>query len=237
MRMKNEVTVGIVVVLAIILLVGSAFWLSGRRWGDEQITITSIFVEVGELREGNPVKYRGVQVGRVTRISLSTRGEGVLVPDERFLRTSRSRRSPPCCSHRRRCSGTGRRPSFRRARIRSWSSSPPERRDILPGSSLPDITQLTAVGARIAGDIETLAGRVELAFTEETALKIRETIDNVQTMSEQLTGFVDQQTRTYAARRRQRARGHSERAADARSAWSGWWARWRARSRRAGRSG
>jgi phospholipid/cholesterol/gamma-HCH transport system substrate-binding protein len=198
MRLKNEVMVGVVVVLAIILLVGSAFWLSGRRWGAEEMEITSIFVEVGELREGNPVKYRGVQVGRVQRISLSQRGEGVLVQ----LSVSSDITLPPD-------------PAVLlapaslfgdwQASIVSQSAYPElefittRAPGILPGSALPDITQLTAVGARIAGDIETLAGRVELAFTEETALKIRETIDNVQTMSEQLTGFVDQQTRTYAA--------------------------------------
>ena len=70
--------------------------------------------------------------------------------------------------------------------------------DVLPGASLPDITELTAVGARIAEDLETLSRRVDLAFTEESARKIGETIDNIQDISEQLTGFVDQQTRTYA---------------------------------------
>jgi phospholipid/cholesterol/gamma-HCH transport system substrate-binding protein len=198
MRMKNEVTVGIVVILAIVLLIGSAFWLSGRRWGDEQTEIVSIFVEVGELREGNPVKYRGVQVGRVTRISLSATGEGVLVT----MSVSADLAMPidpavllaPASLF-----------GDWQASIVSQSVYPElefittRTPGVLPGSALPDITQLTAVGARIAGDIETLAGRVELAFTEETALKIRETIDNVQTMSEQLTGFVDQQTRTYAA--------------------------------------
>jgi phospholipid/cholesterol/gamma-HCH transport system substrate-binding protein len=198
MKMRNEVTVGVVVVLAIILLVGSAFWLSGKRWGDEQMEITSIFVEVGELREGNPVKYRGVQVGRIQRISLSTRGEGVLVQmsvsSDITLPADPAVLLAPASLF-----------GDWQASIVSQSAYPElefittRAPDVLPGSALPDITQLTAVGARIAGDIETLAGRVELAFTEETALKIRETIDNVQTMSEQLTGFVDQQTRTYAA--------------------------------------
>jgi phospholipid/cholesterol/gamma-HCH transport system substrate-binding protein len=69
--------------------------------------------------------------------------------------------------------------------------------DVLPGAALPDISELTAVAARIAGDIQTLSQRVELAFTEETAIKIRETIENVQEMSEQLGGFVEQQTLVY----------------------------------------
>src|SRR5690606_32413897 len=70
--------------------------------------------------------------------------------------------------------------------------------EILPGAALPDITELTAVGARIAEDLQTLAQRVDLAFTEETALRIRQTIENIEDISEQLTGFVDQQTRVYA---------------------------------------
>jgi phospholipid/cholesterol/gamma-HCH transport system substrate-binding protein len=39
---------------------------------------------------------------------------------------------------------------------------------------------------------------VQLAFTEETALDIRRTIENVKAMSETMTGFVQQQTQTYA---------------------------------------
>ena len=65
--------------------------------------------------------------------------------------------------------------------------------------ALPDITELTAVGARIAEDLETLSNRVDLAFTEETALRIRQTIENIEGISQQLTGFVEQQTQTYAS--------------------------------------
>lgn len=198
MRLKNEVTVGIMVVASIIVLASAAVWLSGKRWGEEQVEIVSIFREVGELREGNPVKYRGVQVGRVEQIALSGGGEGVLVTmsvragvtlpvDAAVLLAPASLFGDWQASVVSQSSYT---------ELEFITTRSP---GVLPGSTLPDITQLTAVGARIAGDIETLAGRVELAFTEETALKIRETIDNVQTMSEQLTGFVDQQTRTYAA--------------------------------------
>jgi phospholipid/cholesterol/gamma-HCH transport system substrate-binding protein len=198
MRLKNEAMVGVVVVSALVLLVFAAIWLSGRRWGEEQTQIVSIFREVGELRQGNPVKYRGVQVGRVERIELSAQGEGVLVTMS--IRADIS--TPPDAAV---MIAPASLFGDWQAAVVAQSAHPElefittRAPGILPGTTLPDITQLTAVGARIAGDIETLAGRVELAFTEETALKIRETIDNVQTMSEQLTGFVDQQTRTYAA--------------------------------------
>ena len=197
MRLKNEVTVGIVVLAAIALLIVSAFWLSGKPWASEQEEVVAIFRGVGELRQGNPVKYRGVQVGRVSKIELAAEGEGVLVTMELPLDLD----MPP-------------QPAVVLAPASlfgDWQASiisMPTQPDlefttasnaaVLPGATLPDITELTAVGARIADDLETLSARVQLAFTEETALDIRRTIENVEEMSEQLTGFVQQQTQTYA---------------------------------------
>jgi phospholipid/cholesterol/gamma-HCH transport system substrate-binding protein len=197
MRLKNEVLVGVFVVLGIIIAVAGAFWLSGRAWGREQMEVVAVFRTVGELSSGNPVKYRGVQVGRVTDISLSTDGMGVLVTMEVDATVELPAQPAVVLA-----------PA---SLFGDWQASivsyPTQGADleftiatapgILPGATLPDITELTAVGARIAGNLETLAGRVELAFTEETAIKIRETIENVQQISEQLIGFVDQQTRTY----------------------------------------
>lgn len=198
MKLKNEVTVGMVVLASFIVLVIGAFWLSGRRWGEEQLEIAAIFREVGELREGNPVKFRGVQVGRVTEIELATGGAGVIVTmevpaDLEFPPQPAVVLSPASLF------------GDWQASLISMPSQPTlefvsaPALDVLPGASLPDITELTAVGARIAEDLEVLSERVELAFTEETALEIRRTVENVQAISEQLTGFVDQQTRTYAS--------------------------------------
>lgn len=197
MKLKNEVTVGVVVLLSIVLLVVSAFWLSGKPWGEEQVEYLAIFHEVGELRPGNPVKYRGVQVGRIEDIRLASGGTGVLVE----MLVSPDITPPP-------------QPAILIAPASlfgDWQAeliSMSQQADlefartndpnILPGAALPDITELTAVGARIAEDLETLSERVDLAFTEETALRIRQTIENIEDISQQLTGFVEQQTRTYA---------------------------------------
>jgi phospholipid/cholesterol/gamma-HCH transport system substrate-binding protein len=197
MKFKNEVAVGIVVVVAIIVMVIGALWLSGKPWAEEQQELVAVFREVGELKEGNPVKFRGVQVGRVTEISLAPSGAGVLVTMEAHpgvdLPADPAVLLAPA------------------SLFGDWQASIVSRRSqpnleftsiaepgVLPGASLPDITELTAVGARIAGDLETLAERVEIAFTEETAIKIRQTVENLQEISQQLTGFVDQQTGVYA---------------------------------------
>lgn len=196
MRLKNEVMVGVVVVLAIIVTVFGAFWLSGRPWGEEQRELVAVFREVGELREGNPVKFRGVQVGRVVQIQLGSEGFGVLVtmevsPSVTLPEDAAVLLAPASLF------GDWQASIVSRSSYQELVFTEGRPPDVLPGAALPDITQLTAVGARIAEDLQTLAQRVELAFTEETAIKLRETIENVQSISEQLAGFVDQQTETY----------------------------------------
>lgn len=196
MKLKNEVIVGLVVVAGLLVLAVGGYWLTGRQWGGEQREIVATFQRVGLLAEGSQVKYRGVKIGRVERIRLAERGDGVFVtmtvnPDVTFPQDAGVLISAE---------------SFFgdwQAEIVSQNSYPEllwatsNVPGVFPGAALPDITELTAVAARIATDIETLSERVELAFTEETAIKIRETIENIQEVSEQLGGFVDQQTGTY----------------------------------------
>jgi phospholipid/cholesterol/gamma-HCH transport system substrate-binding protein len=196
MRLKNEVVVGMVVVLGIVVLVVSSYWLSGRPWARAEQEIVAIFREVGQLRPGNPVVYRGVAVGRVTAIELSSDGRGVYVnmavdPDIVLQPDAAVVLSPQSLF------GDWQAQIASRQRFPELEFTFTTRPEVLPGAALPDISELTAVAARIAGDIQTLSQRVELAFTEETAIKIRETIENVQEISEQLTGFVGQQTRVY----------------------------------------
>lgn len=197
MKLKNEVTVGVVVLLSILILVVSAYWLSGKPWGQEQEEIQAIFHEVGELRNGNPVKYRGVQVGRISDIGLAPQGDGVIVemlvnPEITLPLQPAVLLSPASLF------GDWQAELISLNEQADLDFATTTMADVLPGAALPDITELTAVGARIAEDLETLSERVDLAFTEETALKIRQTIDNIQDISQQLTGFVEQQTQTYA---------------------------------------
>lgn len=198
MKWKNEALVGLVVVAGMLTALAGAVWLSGQTWGEEQRDVVATFREVGALTEGNPVKYRGVNVGRVSGIRLSERGDGVFVtlavrPGMELPRDAAVILNAA---------------SFFgdwQAQIVSQADYPDlefvgtRQNEVLPGSTLPDITELTAVAARIAGSIDTLSKRVQLAFTEETAVEIRNTIENVGEVSDQIQGFIRQQTRTYDA--------------------------------------
>jgi phospholipid/cholesterol/gamma-HCH transport system substrate-binding protein len=196
MKLRNEAMVGVVVVLGLITVAVGSIWLSGRPFAQEQRELVAVFREVGELVGGNPVKYRGVEVGRVTRVELSSRGDGAIVtmrvdPDIILPADVGVVLAPASLFGEWQAQIASRRnwPDLDFATIPG--------REAIPGAALPDISQLTAVAARIAAEFEVLTERVTVAFTEETAVKIRQTIENVQEMSDQLTGFVDQQTVAY----------------------------------------
>jgi phospholipid/cholesterol/gamma-HCH transport system substrate-binding protein len=196
MKMKNEALVGLTVILGIITALLGAVWLSGRSWGDEYKQVLASFSAVGQLAEGNPVTFRGVNVGRISKIELSPRGTGVYV-------TMDVRPDVPLSGDVGVLLGSASLFGDWQAQIVSQSEFPDllfttaPRRDVLPGASLPDISELTAVAARIAGDIETLSERIQIAFTPETAVEIRQTIENVSAATDQLSGFLESQTRTY----------------------------------------
>lgn len=65
----------------------------------------------------------------------------------------------------------------------------------LPGATLPDIAQLTAVAGRIAGDVATVADRVEVAFDERAATELRSSIRNFAELSTSLAQTVREQSK------------------------------------------
>ena len=68
---KQEVTVGSLVILAIVLFVVGTSWLSGRSVaGDSDEWWKIQFKEAGNLKASSPVRISGVPVGKVQRIRL-----------------------------------------------------------------------------------------------------------------------------------------------------------------------
>jgi phospholipid/cholesterol/gamma-HCH transport system substrate-binding protein len=63
-------------------------------------------------------------------------------------------------------------------------------RGVLPGASFPGIGKLTEVAGQIAGDVATVASRVETAFDAQAAHELRASIKNVSDLSATLAGTV-----------------------------------------------
>jgi phospholipid/cholesterol/gamma-HCH transport system substrate-binding protein len=71
--------------------------------------------------------------------------------------------------------------------------------DILPGATLPDIARLTAVAGRIAGDVASVAERVQVAFDEQAARELRLSVRSFSELSTTLAQTVREQSNNITA--------------------------------------
>jgi len=194
MKARNEVTVGAVVILAIALVVAATIWMQGRAFGREEMELRARFREVGQLQTGNSVKVRGVLIGRVEAIDLETSGAGVLVTMS-VQADVRLPEDPVVLLAPESMFGDWQAEIFPRTSVPEYDYAEAPDATVLPGATLPDISRLTAVADQIAHNMATLSERFEVAFTQETADNIRRAIDNIQSVSAQLTQLVSRQQR------------------------------------------
>jgi phospholipid/cholesterol/gamma-HCH transport system substrate-binding protein len=75
---KQEVTVGALVLTGAALFIAGTMWLSGRSLGPAGNTVRVQFADVGNLKEGNPVKVSGVSLGNVEGIRFEEVGRVVV---------------------------------------------------------------------------------------------------------------------------------------------------------------
>lgn len=189
---RTEIAVGAVILSGIILLFFGTLWLKGARLGQEETTVTARFLEIGQLLEGNEVKLRGVSIGRVEEILLEEGGGGVLVR-MRIDSEVPLPADPVVLLSPESMFGDWQAEIYPRSRFPQYEYAEAPDPQVLPGYSLPDISRLTAVADEIAANLAELTERVGLAFTDETAVSIRRTIENVEQVSSQLTGLVSSQ--------------------------------------------
>ncbi len=193
--MNNETKVGLVLMAGIVLVVGGILWLQDWSLGSGKQEVVAWFREVGQLQDGNAVKLRGVPIGTVTEIALDERSTGVIarlsIADDVILPDD-----PVVLLSPETLLGDWQAEIFPRARFPTYNYAMSPRPGMLPGYSLPDVSRLTAVADRIAENLAVITDRVDLAFTDETAVNIRTAIENVQEVTEQLTRLMETQGQT-----------------------------------------
>ncbi len=195
MSRRNEVTVGLVIVLGIAVIVFGTLFMKGKRLGSEEETLRARFREVGLLSKGNAVMMRGVPVGKVESIELEPGGDGVMV--EMSVKANLPLpKDPVVLLSPKSMFGDWQAEIFPRSAFPQYQYAESPDRSVLPGATLPDITRLTAVADEIARNLAVLTNRFGMAFTEETATNIRDAIDNIQEVSGKLTALVDAQQKT-----------------------------------------
>lgn len=71
---KQEVSVGMLVMVAVVGFFAGLMWLTGRSFRSSQVAVPVQFSDVGTLTVGDPVQISGIRVGRVADAQLETEG-------------------------------------------------------------------------------------------------------------------------------------------------------------------
>jgi phospholipid/cholesterol/gamma-HCH transport system substrate-binding protein len=199
-RRVDDFVVGLATLAGAAVLALAIMWMKQVDVGHDRPSTVARFRDVGNVRVGNGVFIRGVRAGRVEGIELADGGwvrvrmtldpEVRLPPDPVVVLNASS------------LFGEW------QASVMSRSATPPDRAlrrelaeasgegGVLPGATLPDVAQLTAVAGRIAGDMATVADRFQLAFTDTAARELRGSIANVASLTRTLDHTVRLQSTT-----------------------------------------
>ena len=199
MKRKTDVLVGLVVLIIAVATIGAVAWVKQADIGKRQREIVARFHDVGNARVGNAVVIRGVVGGRVQAIELASNGwvdvrmkldPSVRLPADPVVLLNESS-----------LFGEWQATVIERNALPHDEAVQREVADsgrgsgVLAGASQPGIGKLTAVAGQIAGDVATVAGRVEVAFDEQAARELRGSIRNVANLSTTLSTVV----RTHAS--------------------------------------
>jgi len=83
---KQEVSVGLLVMVAVVGFFAGLMWLTGRSFRKSNVEVSTQFLDVGTLTVGDPVRISGVGVGRVAGAVLEDAGRVLVTLEvmERF---------------------------------------------------------------------------------------------------------------------------------------------------------
>jgi phospholipid/cholesterol/gamma-HCH transport system substrate-binding protein len=195
-RNMRDALVGVVIVGALLITAFGTLWLQGETIRGDWREVEAVFREVGQIRPGNPVKLRGVRIGRVREVNVTPEGDAVRLE----LRIDANTQLPAdavVVLSPESMFGDWQAEIHSRNRFPHATYREPTRPGVLPGYALPDISQLTAAADRISENIEVLTDRVGIAFSEETARNIASLIGNVEDVTERLSDLISQQAASF----------------------------------------
>lgn len=197
MTRGKEVLVGLVIVVGVLIGVFGTLWLQDATMGRGTRQVEALFSEVGELMNGNAVKLRGVNIGRVMAISVEPDGKAVRVlmriQDDVTLPDHPGVLLAPESMF-----GDWQAEIVATASYGQFTFYESGDTAILGGYALPDISRLTAAADQISENLGALTERVEQAFTEQTAQNLSHAIDNIQEVSERLRDLVEVQAGAFS---------------------------------------
>lgn len=192
MNLSTEAKVGGVTLLALTLLAYMIIHLGGFSLGDKGYPVTATFNQVSGLKEGNVVRYAGVEVGKVKAVKVTPEGvavtllinQGVKLPEgskfsigtDGLLGEKYINIAPP-----------------------TTSSGFIEPNAVVRGENAQDMEKLIATADRVLIDVQKLVQSLNDIFGDEkvkasmkdSALNAREITANLRSMSEVLARMAE----------------------------------------------
>jgi len=199
MSRGREILVGMVIITAAFVGIFGTLWLQGTNWGRPSIEVHVLLADVAQLAEGNPVKYRGVIIGKVDAIEVEQNGQAVrltlLLDQEVVLPADAVVVIAPESlfgSWQAEIVARERYPSFAFYEVAPGAEEPGVQ--IMGGYALPELSRLTASAEQISDNVAVLSERFEVAFNDETAASLAHAIDNIEAISNEIRDLVAQQS-------------------------------------------
>jgi phospholipid/cholesterol/gamma-HCH transport system substrate-binding protein len=200
---SKELLVGTVILLGTAVAVAGALWLSGGGFGLPTVPVDVLVADVGQLREGNQVKFRGVSVGRVSSFDVEPDGQGVrihLLLDRELPQIE----DPGAVVAPESLFGEWQVEIVSMSRFPRFSyfevpegARVPSGGVLMGGYALPDITRLTAAANDISQTLAVLTERVDRAFNDTTAQQVQRTFENIERLSEDLSILARRSSETF----------------------------------------
>ena len=197
MKRVNDFTVGLTMLGGIVLVVGGVLWTREASIGRDAQHVSARFHDVGSVRIGTPVVVRGMRAGKIDRIQLE---DGFVVVRMALAPSVELPKQPVVLLNESSLFGewqatiTGREAVGHDEEIHRQLRETANDADVLAGATLPDLAKLTAVAGRIAGDVASVAERVDVAFDTEAAKELRLSIRNFSELSTVLARTVREQS-------------------------------------------
>lgn len=198
MKRTNDFAVGLTIILGTITIIAATLWVKQADFGRDRAVVTARFRDVGGAKVGTPVVVRGVRAGKIESMDLSDSGfvlarlsleTSVGLPVDAVVLLNESSLFGEW-----QATITSRDAIGNDIEVNRQLAEAAGHPDVLPGATLPDIARLTAVAGRIAGDVASVAERVQVAFDEQAARELRGSLRNFAELSTVLAQTVREQS-------------------------------------------
>jgi phospholipid/cholesterol/gamma-HCH transport system substrate-binding protein len=194
MKRGNDFLVGSVVIAVIVALAAALIWVKQAGVGNRRHEVVARLRDAGGARVGNDAVIRGVRRGRIEGIELAPNGwvhlrlsldPSVELPTDPVVLLNEASMFGEW-----QATIAERGSAIRDPSVRSQIEESEGDDAVLPGATLPGISQLTGVAGDIATDIAGVANRVKVAFDDSAARELHGSIHDISQLSTSLSQTV-----------------------------------------------